>query len=114
MNHLASINDFMVWLHYFKGHILLILFVIDSFLVSKLAKLVNNSREVDRYVSLHIRYGVYKTNIIKIFIGLLAFLVGPGPRDTWILVTVFILAGIVVWNFVKLVTFKLSLPPEKN
>lgn len=102
MKFLELTNNFLIWLDIYKLHILFLFTIIDSVLICLLSKMKYRDK-LDKYINFHIKYGVYRTNLLKIFIAGL-FLVGaPHRRDTVAFALIFIFLGIIIKNFFTLI-----------
>ncbi len=108
MDYLYIANDLLIWLDLYKGHIFLTAAIIDSFLVFKIAMVMVDQADNDKYINLHFKNGISKVNAIKIVIAFLAFVRGPGPRDTWVFATMIVFCGIVMRNLYLFVVINLK------
>lgn len=93
-----TVNNFLKWYDIYKGYIFLIVAVIDAFIVYGITAIDQEKAKADIYLNLHLKYGIAKVNTIKIGIALIAFLFGPGIRDSVVFASVIILFGIMIKN----------------
>ena len=99
MNFLYVANDFLEWFELYKGHVFLALAIMDSYLVYKISQMDQEKLKANMYLSTHLKYGVAKTNAIKIGIALFAFLFPPTIRGGATLFSLtIILGGFVIIN----------------